>query len=143
MGMKISIDLAKLKTELQATADKLNKATRPAAQAGADVVYQRAKQLAPVSSKSHKFYGTNQVYGPYSPGNLRDSIYQVFSRDNSYKDVSTYHVSWNADKAPYGAMVEFGNSNAPAKSFIRRAMTETRKTASAEMKKRFIEEVNK
>lgn len=141
--MKISIDLAKLKTELQATADKLNKATRPAAQAGAEVVYQRARQLAPVSSNSHKFHGTNQVYGPYSPGNLRDSIYQVFSRDNSYKDVSTYHVSWNTDKAPYGAMVEFGTSNAPAKSFIRRAMTETRKTASAEMKKRFIEEVNK
>lgn len=143
MGMKISIDLDKLKTELQATADKLNKATRPAAQAGAEVVYQRARQLAPVSSRPHMFHGTNQVYGPYSPGNLRDSIYQVFSRDNSYKDVSTYHVSWNADKAPYGAMVEFGTSNAPAKSFIRRAMTETRKTASAEMKKRFIEEVNK
>ena len=64
MGMKISIDLAKLKTELQATADKMNKATRPAAQAGAEVVYQRAKQLAPVSSKPHKFYGTYQVYGP-------------------------------------------------------------------------------
>lgn len=143
MGMKISIDLAKLKTELQATDDKLNKATRPAAQAGADVVYQRAKQLVPVSSRPHMFHGTNHVYGPYSPGNLRDSIYQVFSRDNSYKDVSTYHISWNADKAPYGAMVEFGKSHSPAKSFIRRAMQETRSAVLDAMKQRFIDEVSK
>src|SRR5574343_2075686 len=142
MGMKISINHAKLKTELQATADKLNKATRPAAQAGAEVVYQRAKQLAPVSSKPHKFYGTNNVYGPYAPGNLRDSIYQVFSKTNSYKDVSTYHISWNADKAPYGAMVEFGTSKAPAHPFIGKAVTETRAQVREAMKRRFIEEVS-
>lgn len=143
MGMKISIDIGKFKQELQAEADKLNAATRPAAQAGAQVVYERAKQLAPISKAPHMFHGTNKVYGPYSPGNLRDSIYQVFSKDNSYKDTSVYHISWNADKAPYGAMVEFGKSHSPAKSFIRTAMKETKAIASAKIKQRFIDEVSK
>lgn len=89
------------------------------------------------------FHGQNAVYGPYQPGNLRDSIYQAFSQDNSYKDVSTYHISWNADKAPYGAMVEFGTSNAPAHSFIGRAIAETRPQVRAAMKQRFLEEVSK
>lgn len=146
MGMKISIDIAKLKTELQATADKLNKATRPAAQAGVQIVYDRARQIVAenyVSKRPHKFHIEGRVYGPYQPWTLYYAIYQAFSKDNSYKDSSTYHVSWNADKAPYGAMVEFGGSEDMSQSFIRRAMKETRKAASAEMKKRFIEEVNK
>lgn len=141
MGMNIKMDLAKFKQDLQATAEQLNKATRPAAQAGAQIIYDRARKLAPVSAESHMFYGSHAVYGPYKPGTLRDSIYQAFSKDNSFKDVSTYHVSWNADKAPYGAMVEFGTSKAPAKSFIRRALTETRSQVRDAMKKRYIQEV--
>lgn len=142
MGMKIKMDIAKFKEALKATADVLNKATRPAAQAGAQIIYDRAKQLAPVSKAAHMFHGTNAVYGPYKPGTLRDSIYQAFSKDNSFTDVSTYHVSWNADKAPYGAMVEFGTSSAPAKSFIGAAVKETRKAVRDAMKQRYIKEVN-
>jgi len=67
----------------------------------------------------------------------------VFSKDNSFRDVSTYHVSWNADKAPYGAMVEFGTSKAPAHSFIGAAVKETRQQVKEAMKQRFIEEVSK
>lgn len=141
MGMKISIDVAIFREQLRATAEELNRATRPAAQVGAQVVYERARQLVPVSSAAHMFYGTNAVYGPYSPGNLRNAIYQVYSKDNSYKDVSTYHVSWNADKAPYGAMVEFGTSKAPAHSFIAAAVTETRSAVREAMKKRYLSEV--
>ncbi len=142
MGMKIKMDIAKFKEELKATADVLNKATRPAAQAGAQIIYDRAKQLVPVSKAAHMFHGTHAVYGPYKPGTLRDSIYQAFSKDNSFKDVSTYHVSWNADKAPYGAMVEFGTSSAPAKSFIGAAVKETRKAVRDAMKQRYIKEVS-
>lgn len=141
MGMKISMNIAKFKEELRVTADMLNAATRPAAQAGAQIIYDRAKQLAPVSSRPHMFHGTNAVYGPYSPGTLRDSIYQAFSNDRSYKDTSVYHVSWNADKAPYGGMVEFGNSKEGSMSFIGRAVIETRPQVRAAMKQRYIMEV--
>ncbi|MBI3103239.1 MAG: HK97 gp10 family phage protein [Burkholderiales bacterium] len=140
MGMKIRMDVARFKEQLQASADKLHAATRPAAQAGAQVLYERALQLAPVSQAAHMFHGTHGVYGPYSPGNLRDSIYQVYSKDRSFEDVSTYHVSWNASKAPYGAMVEFGTSHAPAHSFIGRAVAETRTQVREAVKTRFLQE---
>jgi HK97 gp10 family phage protein len=98
--------------------------------------------LAPVSDAAHMFHGSHAIYGPYRPGTLRNSIYQVFSKDNSFSDVSTYHISWNADKAPYGAMVEFGTSKAPAHSFIGRAVIETRAAVRAAIKQRYIDEVN-
>ena len=141
MSMKINMNIARFRDELRAAAAVLNKATRPAAQAGAQVIYDRAKTLVPVSNAAHLFYGQNAVYGPYSPGTLRDSIYQVFSKDNSFKDVSTYHISWNADKAPYGAMVEFGTSKAPAHSFIGAAIAETRSAVREAMKARYLQEV--
>ena len=141
--MRIAVGLQSFKEQLRAEADKLNRATRPAAQAGAQVIYDRARQLVPVSDATHMFHGTNAVYGPYSPGNLRAAIYQVFSKDNSYRDSSTYHVSWNADKAPYGAMVEFGTSHSPAHSFIGAAIRETRPAVRLAMKNRYIEEVSK
>lgn len=142
-SVRIKVDLKAFKDQLRATADQLNAATRPAAQAGAQIIYDRAKQLAPVSEKAHMFHGTNAVYGPYSPGNLRESIYQAFSRDNSFKDVSTYHISWNADKAPYGAMAEFGTSHSPAISFIGAAVVQTRQAVRQAIKARYIEEVSK
>ncbi len=141
MGMRINMNVAQLKEQLQATTNELQKATRPAAQAGAQIIYDAARLNAQVSKKPHKFYGTHKVYGPYAPGNLRDSIYQVFSKTNSYKDVSTYHISWNADKAPYGAMVEFGTSKAPARSFIGKAVTETRTQVRQAIKERYLQEV--
>ena len=143
MGMKIKMDVAKFKEQLRATADELGRATRPAAQEGAQIIYLQARLNCPESEQAHMFHGTNAIYGPYSPGNLRNSIYQVFSKDNSFKDVSTYHISWNADKAPYGAMVEFGTSRAPAKSFIARSIKETKSEVRAAIKARFIEEVNR
>lgn len=140
--MKIKINVSQFRQQLKELSDDLGKATRPAAQAGAQIVYERARQLVPVSEAAHYFYGSHAVYGPYRPGTLRDAIYQVFSKDNSFSDVSTYHVSWNKDKAPYGAMVELGTRRAPAHSFIGRAVTETRKQVRDAMKQRFIQEVS-
>ena len=142
MGMRINMNVAQFKEQLQATTNELQKATRPAAQAGAQIIYDAARLNAPVSKKPHMFHGTHKVYGPYAPGNLRDSIYQVFSKSNSYKDVSTYHISWNADKAPYGAMVEFGTSKSPAHSFIGKAVTETRAQVRQAIKERYLQEVS-
>lgn len=143
MGLKVSINMRQFKQEMAAELELLQKATRPAAQAGAQIVYERAKQLAPVSDAPHMFQIEGRKYGPFAPGNLRDSIYQAFSQDNSAADVSVYHVSWNATKAPYGAMVEVGTSRAPAKSFIARAVSETRAQVREAIKQRYIEEVTK
>ena len=140
--MRVKVDTTKFKEQLNALKEVFDNATRPAAQAGAQIVYERARQLAPVSDSAHMFKIEGRTYGPYPPGNLRDSIYQVFSRDNSFTDVSVYHVSWNADKAPYGGMVEMGTSRAPAHSFIGRAVIETRAAVRAAIKQRYIDEVN-
>jgi hypothetical protein len=109
---------------------------RPAAQAGAEVVYQEARRLVGRSTKPHYFYGTSYKKGSeskdgrykYNPGHLRDSIYQVYSRDNSSKTVATYHVSWNMKKAPYGLFVERGMSPfaKQSKPFIRPAIVNSR-----------------
>lgn len=146
MGMKVKMDIAKFKEELAATADVLNKATRPAAQAGAQVIYERARYIVAselVSERPHKFHIEGRVYGPFNPLTLFKSIYQAFSRDNSYKDTSTYHVSWNADKAPYGAVVEFGDSKNGATSFIARSVKETRAKVREAIKQVYLAEVKK
>ncbi len=143
MGMRINMNISAFKESLNAQLAQLHAATRPAAQAGVQIIYDRARLNAPVSKAEHMFHGTHAVYGPYSPGNLRDAIYQVFSKDNSFKDVSVYHVSWNKDEAPYGFMVELGTSRAPAHSFIARSVVETRAQVREAIKTRYIAEVKK
>lgn len=76
------------------------KATRPASQAVADVLY-------------HAVLKNVEAIGSVS-GNLRSSIYQVFSADKSQPAGdgyarATYHVSWNAKVAPHGHLVEYGH----------------------------------
>lgn len=143
MGMRITMGVGQFKEQLRASIDELHAATRPAAQAGAQIIYERARVHVPISKAAHKFYGSHGVYGPYNPGNLRDALYQVFSESNSFKDVSTYHISWNKDEAPYGFMVELGTSNAPAHSFIGRSVIETRGEVRQAIKARYLSEVNK
>lgn len=94
---------------------------RAGVQAAAEMFYVEAKLRAPVSDAPHMFKGTTRTYGPYSPGNLRDAIYQVYSQDRSEKGAPVYHVSWNNKKVPYGYMVEFGTSKMPAHPFMRPA----------------------
>lgn len=143
MTLSINLDLGEFKAQLNATAEKMHKATRPAAQAGAQIIYDRARQHAPVSKRAHMFNIEGRIYGPFSPGNLRDSIYQVFSKSKSFKDVSTYEISWNKDKAPYGFVVERGTSKLAANSFIARSVVETRAEVREAMKARYIQEVKK
>lgn len=78
--------------ELEAEAQA---AVRPAAQAGAQVLYDEVKRnVARLKRKT---------------GNLERAIYQAFSPDNSVEGRVTYHVSWNRRKAPHGHLVEFGH----------------------------------
>ena len=125
-SFSMKVDTSGLKQYLDALGTAAQEAARPAAQAMAQVYYDAARSFAPVSKRPHYFYGRRsggkvRRYGPFNPGNLRDSIYQVFSESNSRPGVATYHVSYNVTKAPYAAMAEFGTSHSAAHPFIRRA----------------------
>ncbi len=86
----------------------------------AKLLYDEARIKAPVSDKEHWFHGTHQKY-LFQPGTLRDSIYRVYAHERSNKERKTYRISWNHEKAPYGFMVEYGTSRAPAHPFMRPA----------------------
>ena len=84
---------------LNAFVDKVARAgvtsARPAAQAGAQVFYDEVNvNVSRIGRKT---------------GNLASSIYQVFSKDNSTETKATYHISWNARKAPHGHLIEYGH----------------------------------
>jgi len=143
MGMAIRMNVAAFKEGLRAKVDVLHAATRPAAQAGAQIIYERARLEAPVSADSHFFYIRGKKYGPYAPGTLKNAIYQVYSKENSFKDVSTYHISFNKSEAPYGYIVHNGTSRTAAHPFIAKAVVETRAEVRAAIKARYIEEVKK
>lgn len=114
---------------------------RPAAQAGANVIYEEAKRLAGRSTKPHFFYGKSWKKGSdskegrykFNPGTLEKAIYHVYSKDNSTPENAVYHISWNFTKAPYGVMVEYGlNPFAPdRKPFLRPALINKRNDAIA------------
>jgi hypothetical protein len=92
-GFRIDVDLGDL--GMDELADGAEAAVRPAAQAGAQVFYNRVKaNVAKLGKRT---------------GNLDKSIYQVFSQDNSAKGRAQYHISWNRGKAPHGHLVEFGH----------------------------------
>ena len=75
-------------------------ALRPAVQAGAEVLYQAAvRNVNAIGRKS---------------GALASSLYQAFSERDSTAAGSgysraTYRISWNARKAPHGALIEYGH----------------------------------
>lgn len=90
----VVVDTSELKQYLAQLGENAKNAVRPAAAAGAKVIYDRVKmnvdQLGRVT------------------GNLSNSIYRVLSEDNSNPGKATYHISWNHIKAPHGHLVEFG-----------------------------------
>ena len=120
MSVSITFDANQLSKRLNKVKENINAAVRPAAQAGAQVLYEAVKRNAPRSEKAHVFYGTNGKY-LFQAGTLKDSIYQVYSKDRSGEQKAVYHIAWNHQKCPYGFMVEFGTSRAPAHPFLRPA----------------------
>lgn len=150
-AMSIKFDAEAALAGLDKLGTQAEEAVRPAAQAGAQVLYEEARRLCPVSAEAHYFYGSAAKKAPpgqkkqlaylFYPGNLRDAIYQVFSKDNSGAAKATYHVSWNHTKAPYGHMVERGTSNAPAHAFIRPAYDAKQAAALEAAKARFFGEM--
>ena len=88
-------DLAGFLGQIDEMDGQLTSAIRPAAQAGAQVLYDEVKRNVR-KLKRHT-------------GNLDSAIYQVFSKSQSNDLHSIYHVSWNRSKAPHGHLVEFGH----------------------------------
>lgn len=138
---------------------QIQAATRPAAQAGAQVLYDAVKMntrtQVMTSLKAHWFYGTNQKY-LFDPGTLQASIYQVHSKRNSGPGKDTYHISYNMQKCPYAHMVEFGHKivvkkqgvlvdtgkRALAHSFVGKALHEKRDEAFQAMKEEFTKRIS-
>jgi HK97 gp10 family phage protein len=118
--LTVNVDLAEISAALDGITASADKHVREAAQAGAEHLYFEARLRVPESEKEHWFHGTNKRY-LFQPGTLRNSLYQVYSKDHSGKSVATYHVAWNHKKCPYGFMVEYGTVRAPAHPFLRPA----------------------
>lgn len=91
----LGIDTSSLDAYLDGLGDAAEEAVRPVAQAMIQVLYDRVNLNVAALGKW--------------TGNLAASIYQVYSKDHSIAGaVATYHVSWNARKAPHGHLVEHG-----------------------------------
>lgn len=89
------IDMSAVRSMLDQLGSDIGTATRPAAQAAAQVFYDAVRS------------NVDRI-GVVS-GNLRRAVYQAFSPENSGPMNSEYHVSWNARKAPHGHLIEFGH----------------------------------
>ena len=107
MSFNLSINMSAFESEMEQLADRAERAARPAAQAGAQVIYERVK--ANVAALGRK------------TGNLDSAIYQAYSANNSNESKAVYHVSWNKKKAFYGQFIEYGTVKMAARPFLRPA----------------------
>jgi hypothetical protein len=92
--VSMGLNLADLENFVSQSKEKIHAAVRPAAQAGAQVLYEAVRSNAGRNKKT---------------GNLERSIYQAYSKANSSELRATYHVSWNHIKAPHGRLLEWGH----------------------------------
>lgn len=114
--ISMSMDTRGINAKLDALAKAAKAAVRPAAQAGAQVLYEEVLRRVPVSDQEHSTKGKKQTF---QPGNLRAAIYQAFAQDESTDGKATYRISWNKRKAFYGRFVEHGTSSMAARPFLR------------------------
>lgn len=93
--MSLSITMTGADLGLDALVAEADDAARPAAQAGAQVLYDQVK--------------ANVARLRRVTGNLDRSIYQAFADAESGKGRAVYRISWNKKTAPHGYLVEFGH----------------------------------
>jgi hypothetical protein len=91
----VRFDRQDIDGDLDDLAQEMLALMRPAAQAGAQVLYDEVVTRVSAIGKV--------------TGNLGRSIYQAWSRDQSIDGRVVYHISWNASKAPHGHLVEYGH----------------------------------
>ena len=136
--ISIAFDFSKIAAKLDNITTAAEKATRPAAQSGAQVFYDEVKQRVPMSAKPHK-----SGKKTYNPGTLRKAIYQAFADKESGDGKASYRISWNKTHAFYGRFVEFGTSKMAAKPFLRPAYDAARARALQAVQERMAAEVKK
>lgn len=103
----MAVDLSELLAGLDALgAVKESLARRMAVGAGV-LVRDDAKERAPVGMPGD-YENPNRHETNTAPGSLREAIYLAYAPDRSNGGKVVYSVSWNAKKAYWGHMVEFG-----------------------------------
>jgi hypothetical protein len=93
--MAITVDLDGLDRMIDVIGTDIEESVRPVAQAAAQVLYDEVKRNVAKIGKV--------------TGNLDKSIYQVYSKEKSGPGVAVYRISWNANKAPHGHLLEYGH----------------------------------
>jgi hypothetical protein len=105
--LKVKINRDEINDIFNEVVDVCEEALRPAAQAGAQVLYDQVKRnVNRLEPHPYSGFGNNI---------LKNAIYQVYSKDNSNQQKATYHISWNLRqgtqtmRAPHAHLIEFGH----------------------------------
>jgi HK97 gp10 family phage protein len=99
---------ADIKAQLAQFVDKVNADVLPVAMyAGTKILYDEMKINAPKGT-------------PRSTGRLADAIYHFRVEKGTPKDQQIWHIGVNKRKAPHWHWLEYGNSQIPAQSYIRK-----------------------
>lgn len=99
---------ADIKSQLAQFVDKVNTDVLPVAMyAGTKILYDEMKINAPK--------GTTR-----SKGTLSNAIYHFRVEKGTPKDMQIWHIGVNKKKAPHWHWLEYGNSQIPAQSYIRK-----------------------
>ena len=138
MTLRAEFDFSGVAAQLDKITKAAKAATRPVAQAGAQVFYEEVRARVPMSAKPHKS-GTKF----YTPGNLRRAIYQAYAQDESSAEASYYCVSWSEYHAFYGQFLEFGTAKMAAQPFLRPDYDAARSKAIAAMQAAMAEQLKK
>lgn len=101
-SVRVTVNTEKAITYLDGLNDRLHAAIRPAAQAGAQIIYDTV------------LYNLDSMLGKQRNaeirGVLKDAIYQKYIPEQSSEGLfCLYKVSWNSAKAPHGGLVEYGH----------------------------------
>lgn len=139
----VTTDLTAFTDLMQEVVDASHDAVVPAAAAGSELIYRATLQATPHGKKGHWFTGHNYKRTGarywFNAGNLRASIYQVLSQDNTGPGYATFHISWNYKKAPYAYMVHNGTSKAAAVPFVTMGRERSADAAQTAMGNKYLE----
>lgn len=143
MTITASIDLTAINAKLDKITAAAAAATRPAAQAGAQVLYEEVRQRASTAAGGTEKHSSPGNAPFVQSGTLRDAIYQAYADDESGDARSVYRVSWNKRKAPHGGLLERGTSRMAARPFLRpgydaarqRALSTAQQVLAAQVRK--------
>ena len=159
-GLNVELNTAAWEAQLEELENGIENAVRPAAQAGAQILYQEVLAPVPAADTGQWFYGpTAKKAKPgekkskaywFPAGTLRNSIFQNFRQELSGPEKAFYRVGWRWSNqkggmpvAPYAYMLEYGTSRMSAKPFLRPAYDAAIGRAMNEVERVFWEGMQK